>query len=265
MPRLPSAARVLAALAAAAGATACDIYGESRSEGDAGPGDRPSGGACYFYDGTMWEDDWKPGSCRDDVAEADCTADGGYPEAGFVAGECCSAGLAEILKNAEDCRFSSEEGGGGSDAGAPDPGVTCRASGQSCDPFGEAAKPQLCVTGTYCRIDSYYRHECDPVAQPGGTCGNGVGNSCPAGETCAIEDRRGRDPKGTCEAAPGDGEACDGSCAPGYWCRRGEGGTEWRCEAQVGDGAACTTSWQCRSLWCPAGGGRCAPYPCPAP
>ena len=255
MHRRPAWVGLLATL------VACNIYGKDA----AGPGDGPTTGACYFVDGTVWDDGTQVRSCDNHVAEAECTAGNGYPSSSFSADRCCSPGLAEVLVDADDCDWEAQDaegGGGGGDAS--DPNVACRASGDSCDPFAEAARPQVCVRGTYCRIDSYRHHACEPVAESGGRCGDGVGNSCPPGETCHIEDRGGRDPTGICEAAPGEGEPCDAGCDTGLWCERPEGGAPGTCEEQAGDGEACRWSVQCRSDWCSPGGGRCAPYPCPA-
>ncbi len=78
------------------------------------------------------------------------------------------------------------------------------------------------------------------------------GGACSDDEECTSDNcvQTSSSMDGTCQAMPGAGEPCDGSCIDGYYCGFASGETTETCLALVANGAPCTLDEECMSGYC---------------
>jgi hypothetical protein len=192
------------------------------------------------------------GTCRHiaQLGEA-CAAAAGMGCDGNL--RCASGTCVRYAAEGETCTASGSECGGGLVCNATSGSGTCTtpplaSEGESCGSSG-------CASGLVCAF-SGTGFTCSP-RRTDGTCRyvSGLDGDCTAPEVCTGATSTA---DGTCGPAPGEGQACSGSCTTGLRCVSGSGGTPM-CVRMRHVGESCAGDSACYSGYC--NGGTCAAAP----
>lgn len=182
-----------------------------------------------------------PGTCQPRVVAGAACTDAEACAAGLDCDTTCQAygraGAACGDTGLPACAFGFECDGA---PGVCQPLTFTAALGAACDPDTGS----LCQAGLTCAVTDLQQrtYACQPMSAAGASCGRGIPNPCPSGQTCVVASGQ---LTGTCTAQGGAGQPCLSGvlfgCAPGLDC---DSATS-TCVVLVDNGESCTVADQC--------------------